>query len=392
MKLEWKTCFRIGVTALLFYLCVHYLSNLAGIVTGVIGAASPLIAGCVIAYPLNILMSFYEKLYFPNSSKTAVVKSRRGVCLIGAILTLVAVVSLVVSLVVPQLVSCVQLLIEKAPDAMDTVVAFLGKWDIVPEDIVSYLESVDWKSVVSNFVGSFKSGIGDVLGKVAGAVSSVFSGVLTTVIGFIFAVYILSGKDKLKGQLERILRRYIRNDWYEKLSHVLSVANDSFRRYIVGQCTEACILGLMCGVGMLILRLPYAAMMGALVAFTALIPVAGAYISGLIGALMILTVSPTKALIFVVFLVLLQQFEGNIIYPRVVGSSMGLPGIWVFSAVTVGGGMLGIVGMLLGVPVASTVYKLIREDVHRSEGEPSEAAAESENEPQQEASTGVEGE
>ncbi len=370
MKIEWKYCLRIGISAFLLYLCIHYLSNIAGIVTGVIGAASPLIAGCVIAYPLNILMSFYEKHYFPSSSKTAVIKSRRGVCLIGAILTLLAVVSLVIGLVVPQLVSCVQLLIEKAPAAMDTVVAFLGRWDIVPEDIVSYLESVDWKSVVSNFVGSFKSGIGDVLGKLAGAVSSVFSGVLTTVIGFIFAVYILSGKDKLKMQCDRILRRYIRKTWYDKLAHILSVADDSFRRYIVGQCTEACILGLLCGLGMFILRLPYAAMMGALVAFTALIPVAGAYISGLIGALMILTVSPTKALIFVIFLVLLQQFEGNIIYPRVVGSSMGLPGIWVFSAVTVGGGVLGIVGMLLGVPVASTVYKLLREDVYKEKDSP----------------------
>ncbi|WP_277215231.1 AI-2E family transporter [Pseudoflavonifractor capillosus] len=141
--------------------------------------------------------------------------------------------------------------------------------------------------------------------------------------------------------------------------------NECFHKYIVGQCTEALILGGLCTLGMLILQLPYATMTGAVIAFTALIPVAGAYIGAGVGAFMILTVSPVKAIIFLIFIVILQQLEGNLIYPRVVGSSMGLPGIWVLAAVTVGGGVMGIPGMLLCVPLAAAFYKLLREDVNR---------------------------
>ena len=145
---------------------------------------------------------------------------------------------------------------------------------------------------------------------------------------------------------------------------MVGVINDCFHRYIVGQCTEAVILGVLCMLGMMIIRLPYATMIGALIGFTALIPVAGAYIGAFVGAFMILTVAPVKALIFLVFIVVLQQLEGNLIYPRVVGSSLGLPAIWVLAAVTVGGGVLGVPGMLLGVPLTAAVYRLVRNDVY----------------------------
>ena len=161
-----------------------------------------------------------------------------------------------------------------------------------------------------------------------------------------------------------LYKKYIKQSWYEKIVYVLATLNDCFRKYIVGQCTEAVILGGLCAVGMMILGLPYATMIGALVAFTALVPVAGAFIGGGIGAFMILMVNPIQALIFVVFLVVLQQLEGNIIYPKVVGSSMGLPAIWVLAAVTVGGGVAGILGMLLGVPVAAAAYRILRNDVN----------------------------
>ena len=145
---------------------------------------------------------------------------------------------------------------------------------------------------------------------------------------------------------------------------MVGVINDCFHRYIVGQCTEAVILGVLCMLGMMIIRLPYATMIGALIGFTALIPVAGAYIGAFVGAFMILTLAPVKALIFLVFIVVLQQLEGNLIYPRVVGSSLGLPAIWVLAAVTVGGGVLGVPGMLLGVPLTAAVYRLVRNDVY----------------------------
>ena len=161
------------------------------------------------------------------------------------------------------------------------------------------------------------------------------------------------------------MKRYMSTGLCANVHHVLSVLNECFHKYIVGQCTEALILGGLCTLGMLILQLPYATMTGAVIAFTALIPVAGAYIGAGVGAFMILTVSPVKAIIFLIFIVILQQLEGNLIYPRVVGSSMGLPGIWVLAAVTVGGGVMGIPGMLLCVPLAAAFYKLLREDVNR---------------------------
>ena len=165
------------------------------------------------------------------------------------------------------------------------------------------------------------------------------------------------------------------------VSHFFKTLNDCFHSYIVGQCTEAVILGLLCTFGMLIFRLPYATMIGALIAFTALIPIAGAYIGAFVGAFMIIMVSPFKALIFLIFIVILQQIEGNLIYPKVVGSSIGLPGIWVLAAVTVGGGIMGIMGMLLGVPLAACVYRLLREDVNRvSEAEEKEKEKEKEEE------------
>ena len=149
--------------------------------------------------------------------------------------------------------------------------------------------------------------------------------------------------------------------------YVLSVLNDCFRRFIVGQCVEAVVLGVLCALGMTLLRLPYAAMIGALVGFTAIIPVAGAYIGAVIGAIMILTVSPIKALLFLVFILVLQQVEGNLIYPKVVGSSMGLPAFLVLAAVTVGGSLGGILGMLIGVPLTAAVYRLLKEDLKKAE-------------------------
>lgn len=366
MKIEWKTCFRVGVSIFLLYLCIHFLPGVTGLVSSVIGAASPLIVGCAIAYILNIVMSFYEKYYFPESKKSAVVISRRPVCLIASFVTLSAIIALVIGLIVPQLVSCVQLVIAKLPGALKTAVAALDNWEVIPENIISLLNSIEWNSKLSQLFDVLTSGIGSVMDIIIATVFSVFSGVITAFIGVIFAVYLLMGKDKLANQCNRVMNRYIKKSWHEKIMHVFTVVNDCFRRYIVGQCTEAVILGLLCTVGMMILHLPYATMIGALIAFTALIPVAGAYIGGIVGAFMVFTVSPIKAVIFIVFLVVLQQLEGNIIYPRVVGSSMGLPGIWVLAAVTVGGGILGIVGMLVGVPVAAAAYRLLREDVNKT--------------------------
>ncbi len=373
MKIEWKTCAKVGVSAFLLYLCIHYWTNVSSFALGILDAAAPLFIGCAVAYVVNILMSLYEKWYFPRSSKKVVLKTRRVVCMIFAFVTLAAIIALVIGLVLPQLIDAVQLIIAKVPDAMKQALAILESWNILPEDIINTLESIDWKSRIEQIVSVVTSGIGNVVTVVITTISTVFSGIVTALISIIFSVYLLWGKEKLAGQGDKVMRRYMAPKWYMRVKHTFGILHDSFRRYIIGQSLEAVILGMLCTIGMLILRLPYATMIGALIAFTALIPIAGAYIGAIVGAFLILTVSPIKALIFLVFILILQQLEGNLIYPKVVGTSIGLSGLWVLAAVTIGGGIAGVLGMLLGVPLAATVYRLLREDINRGpEKTPSE--------------------
>lgn len=387
MKIDWKTCIRVAVSIFLLYLGIHYWPSISGVIGTAFSAATPLVVGIIMAYPVNILMGFYERHYFPKSTKKFVNKSRRIVCLIGAIITLLAVIALIIGLIAPQLVACVKMVIDYMPGAMKMLIARLEHFNFISDDIINMLKSIDWKSKIGDIAKTLTSGLGSVMDVAVSAVSSVFSVISSAVIGFIFALYILLGKDKISGQLKRIFSNYVPNKIYEKITYVLSVANDCFRRFIVGQCTEAVILGSLCAIGMAILRLPYAAMIGALIAFTALIPIVGAFIGAGVGAFLILMQSPIKALVFLIFIVILQQIEGNLIYPRVVGSSMGLPGIWVLAAITVGGGVMGIMGILISVPIAATVYKLIKNDLSTKEAEsrveeaPAEAAiAESQEE------------
>ncbi len=364
MKIEWKTCFKVGFSIFVLYLAIKYGANIADFISLGIGAATPLFIGSAIAYFVNILMKFYEKLYFPKSRKPVVIKSRRIVCMAWAFLTLIAVIVLIVSLVVPQLILCVKLIFSEIPDAMRYLADKAEDLKYMPENVIRFLADTDWKSQFDKLVNAFTSGITNIMDMVMQTVMAVFSGLVTALISVIFSIYLLLAKDTLKVQSNRILKRYLSPRITKKIKYVATVLNDCFHHYIVGQCLEAVILGVLCTLGMIILRLPYASMIGALVAFTALIPIAGAYIGALVGAFMILTVSPVKALIFLIFIVLLQQIEGNIIYPRVVGSSIGLPGIWVLAAITIGGGMAGILGMLIGVPIAAAIYKILRDDVN----------------------------
>lgn len=363
-KIEWKTCFKIGSVIFVLFLLIHYWANISGVIGTVISAATPIFIGLVMAYIINILMSFYERHYFPKSTKKAVLKSRRPVCLTGAVLSIIGIVVLVIILIAPQLASCIKLLVAELPGAIELAINKLKEMNILSDDLFKSLSAIDWKSKIGDIVKTLTTGLGSVMDVAVSAVTSVFSGVSNAVIGFIFALYLLLDKKRLTGQIKRVTNRYIPQRFAEKISHVLSVANDSFHRFIVGQCTEAVILGTLCMVGMLVLQLPYAPMIGALIAFTALIPIVGAFIGAGVGAFLIFMESPIKAVIFLVFIIVLQQIEGNLIYPKVVGSSVGLPGIWVLAAVTVGGGVLGIGGMMIGVPATAAVYRLLKENLN----------------------------
>ena len=365
MKIEWKNCLRIGICIFILFLCMRYWQTAVNIVSLVIGAASPLILGCVIAYMVNILMSFYEKLFFKKAKSKFIIKSKRPTCMIAAFLTLVIVIGLIFFMIAPELVACAEVLIAKLPKAIEDLIDNGKLIELLPQELSLFIEQIDWNNIVSKVSEFLFSGIGNVTGTVTTVISSVFSKVITFVIGFIFSIYLLLGKDKLKYQINRLMNHYLHVKWRERVLYVVSVLNENFHQFIVGQCIEAVILGCLCALGMLIFRFPYAIMVGVLIGFTALIPVAGAYIGAISGAFMILTVSPQKALLFIVYIVVLQQIEGNLIYPKVVGKSIGLPAIWVLAAVTIGGGLGGIMGMILGVPFAASVYQFICDDMRK---------------------------
>jgi len=388
LKTDWKSCLRISISLFLLFLCVRYWPIAESSASVVLSAAAPLIIGAVIAYIINILMGFYEKHYPSHKNHVFFQRIRRPLCIIAALITLVAILSVVIVLVAPQLTSCIKLIISLVPQAMNDFVLFLDGLEVVPDDIISVLSSVNWQSKIGQIAEMLTSGLGNVMDVLMTTVTKVFSAIVTSFLSIIFAFYLLMGKDRLKRQIYRVSSHFIPEKPFNKITYALGILNDCFRRYIIGQCTEAVILGVLCTIGMLVLRIPYATMIGALMAVTALIPVAGAYIGAFVGAFMIVTVSPLKAAVFLVFIVVLQQIEGNIIYPKVVGTSLGLPGIWVLAAVTVGGGIMGIAGMLLAVPVAAAVYKMLRNymvnadkhnDVEPVDAQPTEEQTETEN-------------
>ncbi len=365
MKLSWRACLRAGLTLFALFLCVHYWPGLSAALLLALRASKPILLGCAAAFILNIPMSAYERHYFPGSKNPVVQKTRRPVCMLLALLSVTAILVLLLWLVVPELLACITLLVSRLPALLDRVVDGLSQIEWLSPELVDYLNGLNWQQIIERVAGMVWSGFGNVANMARVFVTSVVSGAITALMVLIFAIYVLLSKERLGRQMKALGRRYLKRDWWGALRHVIAVVQDCFHDYIVGQCTEAVILGCLCAAGMVIFRFPYAAVVGATVGFTALIPVAGAYIGGAVGFLLILTVSPVRALLFVLYLVILQQLENNIIYPKVVGTSLGLPGIWVLSAVIIGGGVLGVPGMILGVPLAAAAYRLIKEDVRR---------------------------
>lgn len=362
--IKWKTCFRIAITAMSVFLCIYYWKAGINFVMAIIAALSPLFLGAVIAYAVNILMSWLERHYFSKSNKKIVKASRRPVCMITAFLLLFLIAFMVVCLVVPEVAKSIVILVNNLPAALERLFEneIVAKYlPVISEN----LSKVDWEKLIDQAIDFLRRNINGILGNLASTVSTVFSGLVTAVIGFVFSIYLLLGKDVLRVQGLELMEHYLKPKWSGKIKNLLSMLNKNFHNFIVGQCTEAVILGLLCAAGMFIFQFPYAVMIGALIGFTALIPVAGAYIGAAGGVFMILTVSPVKAVLFVVFIVVLQQLEGNLIYPKVVGNSIGLPAIWVLTAVTLGGGIGGIAGMLTAVPFMATAYQLLQNDVRR---------------------------
>jgi len=279
---------------------------------------------------------------------------------------------LIVRMIVPELTQCIEVLISAVPNALRATARWAeetfnvsGLVNQVMADFQANQEKM--QETLSKGLNVVLYGAGSVMSVAVSAASTVVSSVITVFLGIVFAVHLLTGKERLGSQMKKLMGHFLPEKVNARCGHVLHVLNDCFHSYIVCQVTEACILGSLCAIGMLILQLDYALMIGCLIGVTALIPIAGAYIGGGVGAIMLFSVDPTKALIFLIFLVVLQQIEGNVIYPRVAGSSLGLPGIWVLAAITIGGGLLGITGMLIGVPLTTAVYRLLKEHISKAE-------------------------
>ncbi|MBQ2288076.1 MAG: AI-2E family transporter [Lachnospiraceae bacterium] len=325
----------------------------------------PLILGAIMAYAINIIMKKMEDYWYPDSESQRVMKAKRPVCLFLSIFLMLAILFFVVRLVLPELVNAFVVIGQEIPIYFSKI----QKWvvqngELFPEisKEIGSLE-VNWQELSRKVITYATSGVSTVLNSAVSIIVSVFGSIVNIAIALFFAIYILLSKEKLQNQCRMMEKAYLKEKASYRMNLFLDTAHDCFTSFITGQCVEAVILGILCTIGMFIFGFPYAPMVGTLIGATALIPIVGAYLGAIVGAFMIFTVAPMKTIGFLLFILILQQVEGNIIYPKVVGSSIGLPGMWVLASVTVGGGIAGIPGMLLGVPLAATVYHLLAHDV-----------------------------
>ncbi len=366
MKLKRNPLLKIGTGIFVLFLAIYYWQGVSSFALTVFSAAKALIVGGVIAYIINILMSFYERHYFHKKKSAKWVRlTRVPACMLAAILTLLLIIALVTGVVIPQFIDCIKTLINMIPPAMEKLEENTLFSKLLPEYVSTAMENMNWENTISKTIDIAKDSLGGVVGGITTVVTSFFSGIINAVVSIIFAFYILLSKNRLASQADSIVECYFSPAWKRRTKYAVKLLDGCFHKFIVGQCIEAVILGLLCLVGMYIFRFPYAPMIAALIGLTALIPVAGAYIGAGVGAFMILTVSPQKALLFLVFIIVLQQLEGNLIYPRVVGTSIGLPGLYVLAAVTVGGSIGGVGGMLVGVPLTAAIYQAIRDNMEK---------------------------
>lgn len=365
---EVRKCVTIvAVIALL----IVYSENIIGSISGVLDVFTPFFAGLAIAFVLNIPMAIIEEklLYKWNGNITGRVK--RGVSMTASILIVLAVIFLVVFSIVPQLADTFRDIADRIPGFYEQVVDFgnqLTKDYPQINEIINEMGSKeqDWSGILSG-VGSFmQSGtMGTIVSSTVNVASSIAVFLFKMIIAICFAVYLLVNKEKLLRHVKLVFETYLPKKWFKFIHDATIVLSDTFKKFIAGQCLEAIILGLIFAVCMALFRIPYVLLISVLIAFTALIPVAGAFIGCAVGAFLILIVSPIKMIQFLILFIIIQQIENKLIYPRIVGSSVGLPAIWVFVAVTVGGSISGVFGMIVFIPLASTMYILLRDDIRR---------------------------
>lgn len=332
----------------------------------------PFLMGGAIAFILNVPMHFLEEKIFGSerAQKKVLQRIARPVSLALTILLVVGIIVMVMFVVIPELGATILTLGKSIQEFVPKVQDWCEKFFHDNKEVMVWAESLnmDWQKILNSVIEFFKNGAGDVLNSTMSAARNLVSAVTTFFIAFVFACYILLQKEKLHVQMKKLLLAYLPKKRVEQVQLVCSLTYRTFSNFLTGQCVEALILGTMFFVVMTIIRMPYAMLVGVLIAFTALIPIFGAFIGCVVGAFLILMVDPLKAVIFVIMFLVLQQIEGNFIYPKVVGNSVGLPSIWVLAAVSIGGSLMGVVGMLVFIPTVSVLYTLLRENIYHRLG------------------------
>ena len=328
----------------------------------------PFVLGGAIAFLTNVPMSFLEKKIFENVKKKnkIVRKLKRPISLILTIVLVVGVIALVMFGVIPQLTRTMGTLVTSINDFIPQMQSWIGEFFHNNQEIMNLVDQIEFDpdQTIKWGISLLGNGAGNMMNTTMSAVGSIVSGVATFFIAFSFACYILFQKEKLHIQIRKVFFAFLPRQKADAFLKVCSLTYRTFANFLAGQCLEAVILGSMFVVTLSILRMPYALLIGILIAFTALIPIFGAFIGCAVGSFLIFMVNPQQAILFVIVFLVLQQIEGNLIYPHVVGESVGLPSIWVLAAVTIGGNLMGIVGMLVFIPLLSVLYTIFREFVY----------------------------
>ena len=369
-KTDFKKWVLLIIIAIVSYWTINNLTTIGNLLSNVFGIIFPFVLGVALAFILNLPMSFCEnKILKINSKKNnknkkvKYKKLKRIVSILFAIIVIILVFTIIINLILPELIKVINLLISNIPYYLEETTKLIQNYGQNMPDFNKLMQDadIDLNGIRNQIIGQ----IPNLLTSSLSIVTSIFSGITTSIIAIIFAIYILMEKENLQVQITKIVYAYLSKEKADAVMNIGKVSNNTFKRFFTVQCLEASILGTLCIIGMWILKIPYAVPIGVLIGVTALIPIVGAFIGVIIGAVLIISIAPIKVITFVLFVLILQQIEGNLIYPRVVGSSVGLPGMWVLFAVSVGGSLGGIIGMLLGVPVATIIYTLLKNDVDK---------------------------
>lgn len=354
--------FIISYVAIIIFALVNF-DKIITAFNYVLNILSPFIVGVLLAFVLNVLIKFIETKIFGKIKKGKVWKKiKRPISITVSLILVGLIIYFVMNLLVPQLRNSVSLFTDTLPEYKEDIINILEKFDVEETTVAKVGEYLDnFTKVITDYI---KGNSKDVLSITTEVATSIISIVSKGIISIVFAIYIIAQKETLKRQVDKLMNAYLKPKVSNKIRDIAVMSNKTFSNFVTGQCLEAIIFGLLCFFGMLILRLPYASTISVVLGFTALIPVFGAIIGTVLGAFLILMVSPVKAIIFVVFVIVLQQLEGNLIYPKIVGKSIGLPGMWVLFSVTIGASIAGIWGMLIATPLFSVLYSIFSKTVN----------------------------